>query len=54
MGYYTSVESIMQMLERGKYSRSDITQALADLEAMKPYISDSSYRSVKALLEAKL
>ena len=49
-----SIESIMAMLERGRYSKGDINQALADLEAMKKNIRSDQYKSVKALLEAKL
>ena len=49
-----SIESIMSMLEKGRYTRPDIVQALADLEAMKPYIDDYAYKSIKKLLEDKL
>ena len=49
-----SIESIMAMLERGKYTTSDIEQALADLEAMKTSISDYTYKNTKRLLEDKL
>lgn len=49
-----STESILAMLERGRYTRSDIMQALADLEAMRPHISDYVYKSIKKLLEDKL
>ena len=42
------------MLDRGNYTKSDVTQALADLEAMKENISSYQYKNVKALLEAKL
>ncbi|MBQ9844023.1 MAG: hypothetical protein IJO31_07715 [Oscillospiraceae bacterium] len=51
---YSSVASIMAMLDSGRYSQSDITQALADLEAMKKSISSYQYESIKSLLEAKL
>ena len=49
-----SIASIMAMLDNGKYSKSDITQALADLEAIKDNISSYQYKNIKALLEAKL
>ena len=49
-----SIESIQAMLDRGRYTKADIQQALADLEAMRPNISDYQYRNMKALLEAKL
>ena len=49
-----SSESIQAMLDRGRYTKADIQQALADLEAMRPNISDYQYRNMKALLEAKL
>lgn len=49
-----SLASIMEMLELGKYTRSDIVQALADLEAMKDNIGSYQYKNIKALLEAKL
>ena len=48
-----STDSILAMLE-GKYSKEDIKQALADLEAMKENISEYTYKNIKALLEAKL
>ena len=51
---HRSVESIQAMLDRGRYSKADIQQALADLEAMRPNISDYTYRNMKALLEAEL
>ena len=51
---HSSVASIMAMLDRGKYSKSDIEQALADLEAMKKSINKYTYENTKALLEAKL
>lgn len=41
------------MLER-KYSKEDIKQALADLEAMKDNIKKNTYESVKKLLQDKL
>ncbi len=52
---FSSIESIMTMLERGNYTRSDINQALSDLETMyrAGSISDYQYKNVKALLEAK-
>ena len=49
-----SIASIMSMLERDDYTKSDIIQALADLEAMKKSISSYQYNSIKSLLEAKL
>lgn len=49
-----SIASIMAMLDAGKYSKADITQALADLKAMKNSISSYQYENIKALLEAKL
>ena len=49
-----SVDSIMAMLELGKYTRSDLIQALADLEAMKDNIGSYQYKNIKTLLEAKL
>ena len=49
-----STASIMAMIDRGEYSRGDINQALADLEAMKNSISSNQYNSIKALLESKL
>ncbi len=54
MGSYSSVASIMAMLENGRYTREDIQQALNDLNAMKNNISEYQYKNVKALLEAKL
>ena len=51
---HRTLESIQTMLERGRYTTADIQQALADLEAMRPNISDYAYRNMKALLEAKL
>ena len=51
---HSTLESIQVMLDRGRYTTADIQQALADLEAMRPNISDYQYRSMKALLEAKL
>lgn len=48
-----TVESIMAMLER-KYTKEDIKQALADLEAMKNSIEEYKYKNVKKLLEDKL
>lgn len=49
-----SIASILAMLDNGKYSKHDITQALADLKAMKNSISSYQYENIKALLEAKL
>ena len=51
---HSSIASILSMLDRGNYTKSDVTQALADLEAMKENISSYQYKNVKALLEAKL
>ena len=51
---HSTLESIQVMLDRGRYTTADIQQALADLEAMRPNISDYQYRNMKALLEAKL
>ena len=48
---HSTLESIQVMLDRGRYTTADIQQALADLEAMRPNISDYQYRT---LLEAKL
>lgn len=48
-----STASILAMLE-GKYSKEDIKQALADLEAMKKNIPEYTYQSIKALLEDKI
>lgn len=50
---YSSTDSILAMLN-GKYTKADITQALADLEAMRDNISDYKYENIKALLKAKL
>lgn len=50
---YTSVEGILAMLDK-KYTKGDIVQALADLEAMKKSISTNKYESMKKLLEDKL
>ena len=49
--HYTT-DSILAMLE-GKYTKEDIIQALADLEAMKKNIPEYTYNNVKALLEDK-
>ena len=51
---HSSTESIMAMLELGRYKKTDIVQALADLEAMRPHIKEATYKSIKALLEDKL
>lgn len=51
---HSTVESIMQMLDRGRYTKEDIKQALADLNAMKENISEYIYKNVKKLLEDKL
>jgi hypothetical protein len=48
-----SLESIITMLE-GRYTKEDIKQALADLEAMRSNIGDYQYKNIKALLEDKL
>ncbi len=50
---HSSTASILAMLD-GRYTKEDIYQALADLEAMKNNISDNTYKSIKALLQAKL
>lgn len=50
--HYTT-DSILAMLE-GKYSKEDVIQALADLEAMKKSIPEYAYINIKALLEGKL
>lgn len=50
---HSSTDSILAMLER-KYSKEDIKQALADLEAMKKNIEEYKYNSIKKLLEDKL
>ena len=49
--HYTT-DSILAMLE-GKYTKEDIIQALADLEAMKKNIPEYTYNNIKALLEDK-
>ncbi len=51
---HSTLERIQVMLDRSRYTTADIQQALADLEAMRPNISDYQYRNMKALLEAKL
>lgn len=52
---YSSIESIMTMLDRGNYSKSDINQALSDLNIMYEagHISEYQYKNIKSLLEAK-
>ena len=50
---YSTTDSILAMLN-GKYTKADITQALADLDAMRANISDYTYKNIKVLLEAKL
>ena len=49
---FTSVEGILAMLDK-EYTKGDIAQALADLEAMKKNISKNKYENVKKLLEDK-
>lgn len=51
---HRSIASIEAMLDRGEYKKSDIMQALADLEAMKKNIKKHQYEAMKALLQAKL
>ena len=50
---YYSVASIEDMLDRGDYTQADITQALADLEAMIGSIKAYTYKNLKKLLEDK-
>ena len=51
---HSSIASIMSMLERENYTKDDVRQALADLDAMKKNIRNYQYKNIKALLEAKL